>query len=248
MVVHGAIDGYSRLVLYLKCASNNRSTTVYECFLNAVQNFGLPSRVRSDEGTENVLVATYMLEKRGSERNSMLTGSSTHNQRIERLWRDMHSSVTILYMYYKMFYFLEEQSLLDPLDELTLWALHYVYIPRINRSLTQFCNSWNNHSIRTALHKTPQQLFTAGCLLLEHSNMEAFDLNDSVDEEYGIDPDSNLPMDTDYGIVVPENRISFSNSDIQSLKEAINPLGPSDSHGIDIYEQTLQYISMLRQQ
>ena len=97
MVVHGAIDGYSRLILYLKCASNNRSTTVYECFLHAVQNFGLPSRVRSDQGSENVLVATHMLERRGCDRNSMLTGSSTHNQRIERLWRDMHASVTVLY-------------------------------------------------------------------------------------------------------------------------------------------------------
>ena len=50
MVTHGAIDGYSRVVLYLKCTSNNRATTVYELFLVAVQNFNLPSRVRTDQG------------------------------------------------------------------------------------------------------------------------------------------------------------------------------------------------------
>ena len=65
MVTHGAIDGYSRLVLYLKCTSNNKTTTVYEIFLIAVQNFRLPSRVRSDQGLENMLVTRHMIEKKG---------------------------------------------------------------------------------------------------------------------------------------------------------------------------------------
>ena len=73
----------------------------------------------------------------------MLTGSSTHNQRIERLWRDMHSCVTLLY--YRLFYYLEEMDLLDPLNNVHLWALHYVYLRRINRSLDEFVLSWNNH-------------------------------------------------------------------------------------------------------
>ena len=143
-------------MLYLKCTSNNRATMVYEHFLVAVQNFNLPSRVRSDQGLENVLVARHMIESRGSERHSMLTGSSTHNQRIERLWRDMHSSVTLLY--YRLFYHLEQQDLLDPLNNLHLWALHFVYLLRINRSLKEFILSWNNHPMRTTCHKSPQQL------------------------------------------------------------------------------------------
>ena len=184
MVTHGAIDGYSRLVLYLKCTSNKKATTVYEIFLIAMQNFRLPSSVRSDQGLENMLVARHMIEKRGSERRSMLTGSSTHNQRIERLWRDMHSCVTLLY--YRLFYYLEQMDLLDPLNNLHLWALHYVYLRRINRSLDEFVLGWNNNPIRSACHKTPQQLYTAGCLLLQTSNIYSLDSSDDVNNYYGL--------------------------------------------------------------
>lgn len=66
LVTHGAIDGYSRKVLYLKCSNNNRASTVYDLFLEAVYHYGLPSRVRSDQGTENVLVAQHMIEHTGA--------------------------------------------------------------------------------------------------------------------------------------------------------------------------------------
>ena len=97
------------------------------------------SRVCSDQGVENILVARHMIEKRGSQRHSIITGASTHNQRIERLMRDMHKSATILY--YKLFYFMEHIGLLDPLNEHHLWALHYVYLPRISKTLHHFTQS-----------------------------------------------------------------------------------------------------------
>ena len=77
IVTHGCIDGYSRLVTYLHCCGNNKSTTVYELFLTAVRQYHLPSRIRTDQGGENVLVAQHTLEKRGSERRSVIVGSSS---------------------------------------------------------------------------------------------------------------------------------------------------------------------------
>ncbi|CAL8397689.1 unnamed protein product [Boreogadus saida] len=51
MVIHGGIDGYSRLVVFLRASSNNRSSTVLESFVNAVDRYGVPSRVRTEEKT-----------------------------------------------------------------------------------------------------------------------------------------------------------------------------------------------------
>ncbi len=64
---------------------------------------------------------------------------------------------------------MEQIDILDPLNEEHLYALHFVFIPRINRALSEFTNGWNNHPIRTAHYKSPHQLFTAGALLLQHS-------------------------------------------------------------------------------
>ena len=60
LVIHGGIDGYSHIVTYLKVATNNRSETVLSCFLSAVQECGLPSRVRTDCDRETVGVAQYV--------------------------------------------------------------------------------------------------------------------------------------------------------------------------------------------
>lgn len=69
----------------------------------------------------------------------MITGSSTHNQRIERLWRDMHRCVTQLF--YRLFYHLEHVGLLSTVNEVHLYALHYVFLPRINNALPAWMES-----------------------------------------------------------------------------------------------------------
>ena len=85
MVTHAAIDGSSRLVLFIRCSNNNWVCTVYEHLLKAVDGYGLPSRVRCDQGKENISIARHMLHFHGIERNSVIAGSSIHNQRIEHL-------------------------------------------------------------------------------------------------------------------------------------------------------------------
>ena len=78
-VTHGGIDGYSRLIVYLKCSTDNQAATVFNVFKKATDLYGIPLRVRSDQGGENILVARFMLERRGENMGSMITGSSVHN-------------------------------------------------------------------------------------------------------------------------------------------------------------------------
>ena len=42
-VVHGAIDGFFRCIVFLQCSTNNKSDTVRQLFLSATHNFGWPS-------------------------------------------------------------------------------------------------------------------------------------------------------------------------------------------------------------
>ena len=209
----------------------------------AVQHHHLPSRIRTDQGRENVLIAQHMMEQRAVERRSAIVGSSVHNQRIERLWRDMHRCVTV---FYKLFYFMEHKDLLDPLNETHLYSLHYIFIPRINRSLSEFVNGWNNHPIRTAHNKSPHQLFTAGALLLWHSQLSALDFFEDIDDSYGIDTEGPTPSD-EGNVVVPEISLNVNEEDFSRLQQLVDPLAVCDDYGINLYQQTVEFIKTLMQ-
>ena len=64
--------------MFLQRSDNNRASTVLNLFENAVESYGLPSRVRADKGGENVKVSLFMLshQARGPGLGSMIIGSS----------------------------------------------------------------------------------------------------------------------------------------------------------------------------
>ncbi|KAK9976937.1 hypothetical protein ABG768_018758 [Culter alburnus] len=234
-VVHGAIDGKSRLITYLSCNTNNRASTVLTQFVKATCLYDLPSRVRSDHGGENSQIALFMNLVQGVERRSHITGESVHNQHIERLWRDVF--LHVLQYFYNLFYTLEDSEVLDPDDDVHKMSLQIVFLPEIQKRLDLFRNGWNNHKIRTENNKTPVQIWTAGMLANMETNCRAisnvFGKNpystqtlEQLLAQHGID---NFPV-TDDGedhfpaVVVEQPRINLSHQQQQSIIQAIETI------------------------
>ena len=153
--------------MYLNASTNNKATTVFQLFITATLQYGLPASVRSDHGGENRHVALFM-NLISDARQRHFTGRSVHNQRIERLWRDVHTQVTG--WFYDLFYQMEDDGKLDINNENEIKALHLVYLPVINNRFSVFKEGWNNHSIRTEGNQTPEQLWMLGTIENGHQN------------------------------------------------------------------------------
>lgn len=83
-IIHGAIDGHSRLVVFLKCSTNN-TAAVFSSFITATQSYGVPKRLRTDLEGENVDAWQYMVDYHGGDERCVITGSSIHNERRETM-------------------------------------------------------------------------------------------------------------------------------------------------------------------
>lgn len=227
LVTHAAIDGFSRTVVYIKCCDNNKSSTVLQCFLLGVENFGLPQRIRSDHGGENIEVWRHMLTAY-NDTSRVLTGSSTHNERIERLWRDVHRSVTSAFA--ETFYCLEAEGKLDPLNDIDLFCLHHVYLPRICQRLVEFQEAWNRHSLSTEGSKTPYQLFLEGTHYIDAGD-NAGAVNIPQDSQ-------TVQLCSNDAVSVPCN-LFVPCPVLCALLLSVDPLGASTEQGKDLYSHAI---------
>lgn len=243
-VLHGCIDGKSRKIMFLHCSANNLAETVRTLFLDAIQEHGnsWPSRIRVDFGVENVSVCDEMVAKRGPDRNSFLAGPSTRNQRIERLWRDVFRCVTAIFYY--TFYAMEQKGILDIENEVHLFILHLVYLPRINHCIAEFKALYNDHKLSSERNWTPNQIWVNG--MINPENPLSSDLlgEDETDEYYGEDPNGPLPFSEENNIIVESPHPEIENLEAWEamINGRVDANRNSDQMGIDIYMEAMDIL------
>ncbi|KAK1220201.1 hypothetical protein PQX77_017052 [Marasmius sp. AFHP31] len=168
-VIHGIVDGYGRDVVGIQASTNNRASTVLENFVDAVDEYGAPSRTRGDYGTENKLVALFMILKKGQNRGSFIWGSSTRNTRIERLLEAIHS--------------------LKRSNRNHIWLIHYLFLDSINQDCQTFREEWNTHPISGEGHNmSPNDIRFMGMSTegVYTDDCDMMDL-DEINDQYGVD-------------------------------------------------------------
>lgn len=155
----------------LRASANNLASTVLEVFLEAVNVYGAPSRVRGDRGGENVEVAVWMIKHRGPNRASFMwgryamlflvihllcmthdcvNGSSTRNTRIERMWVEVGTQFAIQWRAF--FTRLERCHRLVPDQPGHLWLIHVLFLEEINADCRSFQRDWNHHPLSGSGH------------------------------------------------------------------------------------------------
>ncbi|XP_070175898.1 uncharacterized protein, partial [Littorina saxatilis] len=236
-VIAGGIDGFSRYIVFLNCANNNKSQTILHFFKDGENKCGTtPLRVRTDKGQENIKVAEYMIQKRGMNRRTVIAGKSTHNQRIERLWRDVYDGV--LCYFYELFYFMEEHGILNPSNTAHIYALHYVYLGKINEKLDIWKEAWQRHRLRTA-RSSPLRLFWAGSVTcpvdvpLSDTEADLYGTEGDVEETDGDDLEDNIRHDSRPSFDPVQLDINWVCQ--QELETVCRADWVSENHGIDIF-------------
>ena len=111
---------------------------------------------------------------------------------------------------------MEDNTLLNPIVDEHLFALHYVFLPRTNQSLQYFQASWNNHRICIEKGLTPNQLFTTGMLRLQNSSLVAVDFFSQVPESYGIEEDGVFTFDDE--VEIPTVALTLSDTELATLQ------------------------------
>lgn len=185
--IHGAIDGWSRKMIWLKVAStNNNPRVVCSYYVEALELSGrLPRLVRMDRGTENVNIAAVQTLLRENHpdpfsENPVRFGSSIHNQRIERWWG--YFRVGYVQSVMSLFKDLRDSGILDVSDPMHIACLQFAFTNLLQRELDAILEQWNLHPIR----RTRNTECPPGKPLFLHENSEVYgaeDMSQPVDNE-----------------------------------------------------------------
>ena len=145
--IHGAIDGYSRKILWLKVARTNNSPDMIGSFY--LQNVGrlgdCPVKLITDLGTENGLAASIQCFFRNNSEAHQYV-ASPRNQRIEGWWSQFAKQRANWWR--NLFKDLVSRNIFDSTDAFQVEALWFSFSGLLQEELNFVMEHWNTHSIR----------------------------------------------------------------------------------------------------
>ena len=151
--VHGAIDGYSRRIMWLEVGPSNDPSVIAQYFVDCVRQIGGTPRVmRADGGTENVNVAALQrfFRRNGNDamagEKSFLYGKSVTNQRIEAWWGILRKGCADWWI--RFFKDMRDCGLYCDDDVVQVECLKFCFMPVIRLELHKVAVLWNLHKIR----------------------------------------------------------------------------------------------------
>ena len=152
--IHGAIDGYSRRIMWLEVGpSNNDPKVTAKYFIDCLRVVkGAPKFMRADCGTENIYIAGIQRFLRRdcadviAGGQCFLYGKSVSNQRIEAWWSFLRRSYSHWWMNY--FKDLRDSGLYNDSDPLQVECLRFCFMSLIQKQLDKVAKHWNLHQIR----------------------------------------------------------------------------------------------------
>ena len=151
--IHGAIDGFSRKVLWLRVgATNNNPKVVATYFLQTTLELRtLPCILRCDKGTENVHLRDIQVCFRSLQDDefagagSFQEGRSPSNQRIEAWWAILRKQCTNYWM--NLFKDMISVGALNNADPIQIHAMRLCFMHLIQSDLDRISEEWNTHRI-----------------------------------------------------------------------------------------------------
>ena len=192
--IHGAIDGFSRKVIWLNVTrSNNSPDNIAQFYLQAVKDLeGCPVEMVTDLGTENGLVAaiqSYFRDNHDAHRYV----SSLRNQRIEGWWSFFSKNRSTWWR--NFFSDLESREEIDLSYDLSKECVWSCFHDLLQRDIDTVKDHWNTHRIRRSSYNTvpgrPDALFYfperhggVGNLLMEVPEREMYYAYEEIVQVY----------------------------------------------------------------
>ncbi|EDO30927.1 predicted protein [Nematostella vectensis] len=142
--IHGAIDGYSRRILWLEVASTNK---------NPSSRFFLPGCSGKTwwRGTENTVISAlqqffgWQDNDEFSSAKSFIQGKSSSNQRIEAWWSKLRDGGGGWWI--NLFKDMRDSGIYNDDDCLANECLKFCFLPILRKELHLVAELWNTHTI-----------------------------------------------------------------------------------------------------